>query len=510
MATPSTPTRSSLLAKKAEQAKLRQAKMRVASAWTIAKTMLPKAPAPVQLKLAKSLLANSTPILSAVLRQTAVNSFNTKLAEKFEDVHKTSLNDHLENPSELTREENAVASELKGDPKSASAEKTAQDPGTGKQPENYKDDGRKEPEGMEASKSEVGKIDGLNDDKKLKEATSKKACGADCKGCENCKSEKKEAAAKKAEGEVPEAPVDAPPADAPAAEGEAADAAVDADAAADDTAAAESDAAAEAGDAKGEGDNDEKFDAEIADLQDTKEDLKDDIEQLEEKIDAIVDSADDVQVGESAVADDAAQLDEALSEDAKADADVQDATEGEELDLASIFDDDNMSDKVSSLSGEHTAAEIDEFAGDDFFGPSDAADLEVALDQEESLGSPADLFAIEGDGDALAHLFSSKEASADADIVLPGELEDFFATDLRGDDRDAETDHEGDLLAVAIDSVKQPEQSFATKRDGETKLEEPKQAKVMRKLNPQLGKSASSKKATTQRDVFEALFGEDE
>src|SRR5271167_898434 len=101
----------------------REAQQRVAAAWTIAKTMLPTAPAEVQKSAASSLLQNSTKILNAMLRQTAKNAHYSKLAETFKSVHKTELNDALEDPSVLSSLKKEVASELSGDAKNATAKK---------------------------------------------------------------------------------------------------------------------------------------------------------------------------------------------------------------------------------------------------------------------------------------------------------------------------------------------------------------------------------------------------
>ena len=98
----------------------KEAKTRVAASWTIAKTLLPSAPSEVQYKLASSLLGNTTNALTAMLRQAAVNAHYTKLAEKFEEMHKVELNELIENPSLLTKMQNEVEKELKGEPKNAS------------------------------------------------------------------------------------------------------------------------------------------------------------------------------------------------------------------------------------------------------------------------------------------------------------------------------------------------------------------------------------------------------
>lgn len=116
----------------------REAQQRVAAAWTIAKTMLPTAPAEIQKAAAANLLSNSTNVLNAMLRQTAKNAHYAKEADKFAktqgiefgdfvkraesftSVHKKTMNDLMEEPSVLSSEKKSVESELKGDPKSAS------------------------------------------------------------------------------------------------------------------------------------------------------------------------------------------------------------------------------------------------------------------------------------------------------------------------------------------------------------------------------------------------------
>src|SRR5271170_405550 len=137
----------------------REAQQRVAAAWTIAKTMLPTAPAEVQKSAASNLLQNSTKVLNAMLRQTAKNAHYSKLAENFKQVHKVELNDALEDPSVLSSLKKEVASELSGDPKNAAA-KTADDrKDAGPQTETY-NDGRgagggkhTEPKAMDAGSS---------------------------------------------------------------------------------------------------------------------------------------------------------------------------------------------------------------------------------------------------------------------------------------------------------------------------------------------------------------------
>jgi hypothetical protein len=110
-----------------KQSAHKEAKIRVASAWTLAKSLLPTAPNEVQYQLASSLLANTTKALTAMLRQTAINAHYTKVAEKFEQVHKVELNEFLEDESFLKKMQNEVKGELKGEPKSAKAKKADDD-----------------------------------------------------------------------------------------------------------------------------------------------------------------------------------------------------------------------------------------------------------------------------------------------------------------------------------------------------------------------------------------------
>ena len=96
-------------AKRAEVGK--EAQVRVAAAYTIAKTMLPTAPAEIRKTFAASLLnGNGTKVLKAALRQTAINAHNTKLAETLKEVHKVEMNQLLEASGDL---EKAKSSEVR-------------------------------------------------------------------------------------------------------------------------------------------------------------------------------------------------------------------------------------------------------------------------------------------------------------------------------------------------------------------------------------------------------------
>src|SRR5271170_3155150 len=188
----------------------REAQQRVAAAWTIAKTMLPTAPAEVQKSAASNLLQNSTKVLNAMLRQTAKNAHYSKLAENFKQVHKVELNDALEDPSVLSSLKKEVASELSGDPKNAAA-KTADDrKDAGPQTETY-NDGRgagggkhTEPKAMDAGSSAsqteasgrpentINKSEGDGKAASAKAAAAPKTAKCECEG--ECKCDSKEAA----------------------------------------------------------------------------------------------------------------------------------------------------------------------------------------------------------------------------------------------------------------------------------------------------------------------------
>jgi hypothetical protein len=443
----------------------KQIKMRVASAWTLAKTMLPGAPAEMQTKLAESFLANPTRVLTAMLRTTAKNAHYTRIAEEFKEVHKVDINDLLEDPSVLSKAQNEVAAELKGDAKNASTKQADDRKECGVQPETYDEGKRTEPTELEASKAgERSKTD-----LETKEASSKKACGEGCKGdCEHMK----EAAAKKAEeeGAKPETPAEE-------VEQEAAGDVETADSAAD-----EGIDAADAGDTEGaENAEQEVFDAEKETLHDVIEDVKDDIETIQNTIDQEIGDAEDISIAENADGDEV--LNEA--DDAVDEVDGDGSHEGE-VDVEGIFnDEDNFADKVSALSND------DEYQDDDLFGeftPSDAAEMESVLDgeTEEDALEPHEIFAVEGvEVDPMADLIEGKVASEE--IVEPGDMDSFFETELSGDDRDNETDHDNnDIFADIFNSREQGE--YEGKRDKQD-------SKPELKPNKNAGKKANSKGA---------------
>jgi hypothetical protein len=173
-----------IAARQAKRAEVgREAQVRVAAAYTISKTMLPTAPVAVRKAFASTLLASSTKVLKAALRQTALNAHYTKLADTLREVHKVEMNQLLEASGDLEKAKNEVKSELKGNAKTADDRKDA-----GPQPAKYDEGARKEPERMDADnagerpaetvdKTEGGeKIqDAVQDSARAKEAAAKKA-----------------------------------------------------------------------------------------------------------------------------------------------------------------------------------------------------------------------------------------------------------------------------------------------------------------------------------------------
>jgi hypothetical protein len=505
----------------------REAQQRVAAAWTIAKTMLPTAPAEVQKAAASNLLQNSTNVLNAMLRQTAKNAHYSKLADKFESVHKKTLNDHLEDPSVLAGLKSEVERELKGEPKSA-AEKTADDrKDAGPQTSTY-NDGRgcgggkhTEPKQMDAGstaseteaqnrpENTVNKSEGDGKVAAKAAAESKKACGKDCKGCPECEKKAAEKCAddckgcdkcasakkaaidasveeKKAAIKTADPVMDAPPMDAPA-EAPMGDMGGE----------APMDAAPEApAELPMEGDMDAEADNAGEVLSDEKKMI------VEEKI------------------EEAQEAIKALEQEI--------LSEGEEeLDLSQVFNEDGsateeMEEKVSALANEgdeHTAGN-----GEEYFAPSAAESMESSLD-EPQMASMEDFFSLRGsDSDPLAHLIAGEIRTA-ADVagfdVVPsftGEAAKHFESDTAtGENRDNENDHDGDLFAEAIEDqtpedggfkrVKQDETNVmqAPKSAAKPKAAEKKEAApVIKKLK---NVTASEQKPV---DIASALLGDDE
>jgi hypothetical protein len=485
-------------AKNKREAITKEAKTRVASAWTIAKTMLPGAPADVQKAFAASLLTNNTTkALKAALRQTAINAHYTKLAETFKEVHKVELNDLLEDPSILKAEKKSVEGELKGDAKAAAAKVADDRKESGPQPDKY-DDGRhgSEPKEIDASKAaerpdageKPGQTQNLSDGKNA----SVKCDGKNCKGCAECKkAEKKDASAKKAdfppaEGE---APVEAPPAEAPV------EAPVEEPLGEEPPAElpppVEGDQEAEA--------------TEI--LTDEKKQV------LEEKID-------EAQAAIKAIESEILEEGEEELDLAKLEGEEQglegleglDEVEGEvpeELDFSKVFDEGDMEEKAASLANEGDEKQAGE--EDDFFAPSAASSLEASLD-DDGMADMHSMFSMQGaDGDPLAALIAglkTAEQVAGIDVIesYSEAAEHFKQDEVSGEDRNNESDHKDDLWAETIENIT-PEEQGAKRvpQDSTNQLEKPKAA-VLKKIRT----AAGSDKAPKPFDVGTALFGSDE
>ena len=458
----------------------KEAQSRVASAWTIAKTMLPTAPAPVQKAFAASLLANPTKVLTAALRQTAVNFQNTKLAEEFKKVHKMELNDLLEDPSVLSKLKGQVDSELKGEAKNAAAPKVADDRKECGPQEGTYNDGRKgsEPAEIDAGKAADRPADSVNKTEggsnNIKEASVKiaehKCSGEGCAECAKMASEKAKSAkavGKKADEPIPPAMPEAPAGEAPAPEGVAPEM-PGAEPGAPEIPAGEEGAGAE---------------GETVLTEEKKLEIHEKIEEAEQAIQS---------------------LEEEILEEGN-----------EELNIENIFDEEQMEDKVSSLANEGESVT----AGDDsdFFAPSAAAEMEAGMEGEH-FGSFDDMFSLQGaDADPLAALIAGDlkmAAQVEGMEVLPsfsGELANHF-NEQTGDDRDTESDHDGDLLGEAAERAKAPEQGAKRlPQDSEPKLESPKSAaKKPAGIRHIKAASAASTPKRPINPVASALFNDDD
>ena len=169
-----------IAARQAKRAEIgKEAQVRVAAAYTIAKTMLPTAPPDIRKQFASVLLAASTKVLKAALRQTALNAHATKIADTLREVHKVELNQLLEASGDLEKAKNQVKTELKGDAKSATVKVADDRKDAGPQPAKYDEGNRKEPTDMDASGSETRPADTVDktegSDTKTKDAVQDSA-----------------------------------------------------------------------------------------------------------------------------------------------------------------------------------------------------------------------------------------------------------------------------------------------------------------------------------------------
>jgi len=466
----------------------KESQSRVASAWTIAKTMLPTAPAKVQVAFAKTLLANPTNVITACLRQTAVNAHYSKVADEFKKVHKVEMNDLLEDPSVLTKERSAVESELKGAAKEAAATKVADDrKDAGPQTETY-NDGRgcgggthTEPKetdaGTSASETQAENRPLESVDKSTEGSNKVSAAKATPKAGESCAECKKLGKAcpkcasvtKKADEPVQEMPL--PEGEAvPPVEGEM------------PPAEGEMPPAAEVP----PGEEGKAEEGATVLTEEKKLDIHEKIDEAEQAIQS---------------------LEEEILEEGN-----------EELNIENIFNEEEMEDKAASLAneGDNHAAGDD----NDFFAPSAAAEMEAGM--EDHFGSMDEIFSMQGaDADPLAALIAGDlhtAAQIEGMEVLEsfsGQLESHF-NEMSGETRTNESDHEEDILSEAAEAVKVEEQGMTrVKQDQTNVLELPAKASAAKKtaaakpavikhLKPRVG-------ATTPRvvnPVAAALFGD--
>jgi hypothetical protein len=196
--------------------------------------------------------------------------------------------------------------------------------------------------------------------------------------------------------------------------------------------------------------------------------------------------------------------------------------EGEELDMSGIFNEDGsateeMEEKVSALANEddeHTAGN-----GEEYFAPSAAETMEASLD-EPQMASMDDFFSLRGsDSDPLAHLIAGEIRTA-ADVagmtVIPtstGELANKMETDTaKGESRDNESDHEGDLFAEAIEDQKPEDGGFKrVKQDETNELKLPTKSKESSAKTPVIKKlKAVTASAPKPMNIASALFGDDD
>lgn len=511
----------------------KEAQARVAAAWTIAKTMLPGAPSEKQKEAASNFLQLATPVLNAMLRQTAKNAHYTKVAETFKSVHKVEMNDLLEDPSILKSEKSAVEKELKGEAKSAAAPKVADDRKDAGPQEGTYNDGRgcgggkhTEPTEMDAgsaksqTEAEHRPENTINKSEGGKAAAAKAAAKAaaapkvaECKCDGECKCASKEAAVeskhaghkpdcdcnfceKKKKGDkkdekaaavkTADPVMDAPPMEdaAPAMDAPPAEPGLDAVPAEEMPMDAPVEEGAPEGDSPAEVLTDEQ-----------KMRVEEKIEEAQEAISAL----------EKEI--------------------LEESAEGEELDYSQIFNEDDMEDKVSALANEGDEKQAGN--GEEYFAPSAAESLEASLD-EPQMASMEDFFSLKGsDSDPLAHLIAGEVRTA-AEVagmeVIPsstGELaKKMESNSATGESRDNENDHEGDLFAEAIENVTPEDGGFKrVKQDETNELEAPKSAaaKTASAAPKEKKESAVISKLKTVTaaekkpvDIASALFGNDE
>lgn len=529
-------------AKRAEVGK--EAQVRVAAAYTIAKTMLPSAPAGIRKQFASVLLAADTKILKAALRQTAINAHYTKIAETLKEVHKVEMNQLLEASGDLEKAKREVKSELQGDAKSASAKVADDREAAGPQPAKYNDgtpmsgdreykaDNRMDAE--HAGERKADTVDKTEGGEKIEDAVQDSARA------------EKSASAKKAEGmggsPAPAAPVTtSAPAASPVADNKAeirasakkagekcekcgmteckcpaakesasekeanfgadgkpnegqvlqtrtqtASKAKKADemapeAPAGDTSSAAPGAGPESAEAAPAAAEELKQDDERAVLKEKVQEAEQAVQAIEQQIDK--EQAEEVDLtgmgGETPVA------------------------EGENLDMADIFSDENLTEKASNLANEHH-----ESADDDYFGPSASSELESSLDQPQ-MASLEDMFAHEASADPMASLFEKSAANVEGFEVVNSfeDAANHFKSEHGKDDRDKETDHDEDILSLLTENLsEQSDDQERVSQDATPKLETPAAKEAAAKPGLKHIKASASAPATPVVNIADILF----
>ena len=545
-------------AKRAEVGK--EAQIRVAAAYTIAKTMLPTAPVEIRKKFASVLLGASTKTLKVALRQTAINAHNTKLAETLKEVHKVELNQLLEPDSVLNTEKNAVKSELKGDAKSATTKVADDRKEAGPQPAEYNEGARKEPTDLDAD----------NAGKRKAETVDKTEGGEKIQDAVQDSARAKEAAAKKADimGGTP-APVSAPaakpagPAARPAGAPSAAPAGASATPAPSAVAGSKAEIRASAKKA-GHVVGCKCADCEKVGSKESSEDGKPNSgEVLQTKAQtAAVKKADEIPgaMGGEAPAADAPAIDapadgaapegeagpeaaEALQQDdtkavliekvqeaeqavqaieqeiTKEETEEVDLTglgtgEGlpgaeapmeEPMDMENIFSDANLTEKASNLANEHH-----EGADEDYFAPSASSELEANLD-EPQMASLEDMFSHEASADPMASLFEKSAASVEGFEVVPsstGEAANKMKAEHGSDNRDNTSDHDEDILSLLVEGLdEQSDDQERVKQDSTPELETAsKEASAKKTTLKHIKASSGTVAAPAAPDLADVLF----
>jgi hypothetical protein len=121
MAKPTLKDRLAALKAKKATVTVKEAKVQVVAAWTLAKTVLPTAPTEVQQKFASAIVGLDSKILRASVKQAAINSYWSKFADEMEQ-DGCGLNKFLEDESMLDRLKSEIKKEFSGKPVNAALE----------------------------------------------------------------------------------------------------------------------------------------------------------------------------------------------------------------------------------------------------------------------------------------------------------------------------------------------------------------------------------------------------